>query len=363
MPNYLLYTPDVETVPKDEPETIQKIVMLMSKEAATTREKYGRPIRTSHAKAHAVLKGKLVVRGDLDATLAQGLFAKPATYDVLVRMASAPGELLDDSKVNSTRGMAIKVLGVEGSKVAGHAAETQDFVLSPGKVFIAPTAAVFLQAFKANAEIAPKLSDTAKGVVSTISRVTNAALNAVGVDSAKLDFYGHKLVNPLGEPQYSQTPYRCGEYVAKFAVKPDTAGLKALEDDSNYKQETHDALRDACNTFLRNNAAEYSFQVQLNTGVDEMPVEDATVEWPEGSSMYQEVARLTITPQIAWDQEKDAYVEPLSFAPEHALEAHKPLGGINRARMGAYAALSQLRRSELHTNFPAEPAGTDTVPV
>ena len=72
MPNYLLYTPDVETVPKDEPETIQKVVELMSKEAHTTREKYGRPIRTSHAKAHAILKGKLVVRGDLDATLAQG---------------------------------------------------------------------------------------------------------------------------------------------------------------------------------------------------------------------------------------------------------------------------------------------------
>ena len=363
MPNYLLYTANVETVPKDEPETIQKVVELMSKEAHTTREKYGRPIRTSHAKAHAILKGKLVVRGDLDATLAQGLFAKPGTYDVLVRMASAPGELLDDSKVNSTRGMSIKVLGVEGSKVAGHSADTQDFVLSPGKVFIAPTAAVFLQAFKANAEVAPKLSDTTKGVVSTISRLTNEALHAVGVDSAKLDFYGHKLVNPLGEPQYSQTPYRYGEYVAKFAVVPDTAGLKALEDDSNYKQETHDAMRDACNAFLRSNPAEYSFQVQLNTGLDDMPVEDATVEWPEGSSMYQEVARLVIEPQTAWDQAKDSYVEPLSFAPEHALEAHKPLGGINRARMGAYAALSKLRRSELGTSAPAEPVSTDAVPA
>ncbi len=151
--------------------------------------------------------------------------------------------------------------------------------------------------------------------------------------------------------------------MSKFAVVPDTPGLKALEDDGNYKQETHDAMREACNEFLRSNAAEYSFQVQLNTGLDEMPVENATVEWPESSSMYQEVARLVIEPQTAWDEAKDAYVEPLSFAPEHALEAHRPLGGINRARIGAYAALSKLRRSGLGTSVPAEPVNADDVPA
>lgn len=48
----------------------------------------------------------------------------------------------------------------------------------------------FLQAFKLNAEVAPKLSDTVKGAVLTDARVTNTLLNAVGANFEKLAFYG-----------------------------------------------------------------------------------------------------------------------------------------------------------------------------
>lgn len=45
----------------------------------------------------------------------KGLFAEPRTFDVLVRMATAPGEYTDDSKLSAgDRGLAIEVLGVEG---------------------------------------------------------------------------------------------------------------------------------------------------------------------------------------------------------------------------------------------------------
>ncbi len=89
---------------------------------------------------------------------------------------------------------------------------------------------MFLQAFKPNAEIAPGLSDGTKGVVSTLSRVTNEALHAVGVDSAKLDFFGHAKVHPLGEAQYSQVPFRYGDYVAKLGVFPDSPALEQYLD-------------------------------------------------------------------------------------------------------------------------------------
>jgi hypothetical protein len=361
MPNYLLYTPDVETIEDDEHETHQKIIDVMTDGQNLTREKYGRPVRISHAKAHAILKGTLTVRDDLPAELAQGLFGTPGTYDVLVRMSSAPGEILDDSKVNSTRGMAIKVFGVDGPKLAGHTADTQDFVLVPGKEFLTGGAKAFLQAFKPNAEIAPKLSDTTKGIVSAISRVTNEALNVIGVNSGKLDFYGHPLVHPLGEANYSQTAFRYGDYVAKFGVVPDTPALRALCE-AEFDPKTYDALREDCNAYLRTHDAEYSFQVQLNTGTDEMPIEDATVPWPETSSMYQEVARLVLPPQIAWDTAKDAAVEPLSFSPDHSLAAHQPLGSVNRARRVVYAAMSKLRRSE-SGNPTAEPSGPEVIPA
>ncbi len=361
MPNYLLYTPDVETIQDDERETHEKIIKLMTDGQNMTKEKYGRPVRISHAKAHALLKGKLIVREGLPAELAQGLFSKPGSYDVLVRMASAPGELLDDSKVPTSRGMAIKVFGVEGPKLAGQTADDQDFVFENGKEFITGNAAAFLLAFKPNAQLAPKLSDTTKGVVSTVARVTNEALNAVGMNSAKLDFYGHKLVHPLGDEQFSQTAFRYGQYVAKMGVFPDTPGLKALMEQS-FDPTTPDALRDACNSYLQANPAEYSFRVQLNAGLDEMPIEDATAKWSEDLSQYQEVARLVIPAQVAWDPAKDGFVEPLSFSPDHTLEAHKPLGSINRARMAAYAALAATRRAESHSPT-AEPTSAAGLPA
>ncbi|MBV9305965.1 MAG: hypothetical protein JOZ45_07490 [Acidobacteriaceae bacterium] len=56
-------------------------------------------------------------------------------------------------------------------------ADTQDFVRDTGKEFVNSGAKAFLQAFKSNAKIAPRLSDAVKGAVSDISRVTNVALN------------------------------------------------------------------------------------------------------------------------------------------------------------------------------------------
>ena len=342
MPNYLLYQDNVETIAPDESETNAKIVEVMTEGMHLAREKYGRSVRISHAKAHGLLKGHLIVKDGLPRELAQGLFAQPGRYEVLVRMAQQPGELLDDSKISTDRGMSVKVLGVNGPKLEGHTAATQDWVFDVGKQFLAGGPKEFLQAFKPNAEIAPKLSDSVKGAVSTAARATNAVLNAVGANSEKLAFYGHPVVHPASESYFSQTAFRYGEYVAKLGFFPDSPGLEALKAQP-FDPQTPDALREAMNEFFKTNPAEFELRVQLNTGLDEMPIENAQAEWPEALSQYQAVARLIIPPQIAWDPAKDGYFEDLSFSPAHALAAHRPLGGINRARLVAYRALSQTR--------------------
>ncbi len=342
MPNYLLYSPEVETIQPEEQETFQKIVDLMSKGVGIVREKTGKSVRISHAKAFAVLKGKLVVESNLPVQLAQGIFSKPATYDVLVRMANAPGEINDDSKVTSARGMSIKVLGVSGQKLVNETDDTQDWVLDTGKEFIASNAKEFLVAFQPNATIAPKLSDTVKGAVSSIASATNQGLNALGVNSQKLDFYGHPQKDPMGEPYFSQTALRYGDYVAKLGVYPDTPGMKALAEEK-FDPQTPNALREATAKFFASNDAEFSVRVQLNTGLDDMPVENAQAPWPETESQYTEVARLILPAQTGWDPTLDSFVENFSFNPANSIEAHRPLGSVNRARMVAYKALSQLR--------------------
>ena len=347
MQNYVLYRDDVETIAPDEQETRAKIIEVMTTGQNITREKYGKAVRISHAKAHGLLTGELIIPDNLPAELAQGLFAQPGSHPVVVRLASAPGEFTDDSKISTVRGMAIKVFNVSGPKLPPfESITTQDFVLDTGKEFITSGAKAFLQAFKPNAEIAPRLSDNVKGAVSTVARATNAALNAVGANSEKLDFYGHIKKHPMAESYFSQTPYRYGAYIAKIAVVPASPGLKTLYDQP-FDPKTPDALREATVAYFRSNTAEFDVEIQLNTDLDAMPVEDAMAKWSEDDSPYRTVARLILPVQDAFSPARENYISgDLSFSPAHTLVAHRPLGSVNRARLAAYTALSTLRREE-----------------
>ncbi len=88
------YSSSVDQPRPDEDETFDRIIAAMSGESDTTEKKAGHAIRTSHAKSTALLKGRLEVLPGLPAPLAQGLFARPGAYDVLVRFAQGPGEIL-----------------------------------------------------------------------------------------------------------------------------------------------------------------------------------------------------------------------------------------------------------------------------
>ena len=361
MPNYLLYTPDVETIEPEEQETHEKIVSLMTEGMANVRQKSGKSLRISHGKTSGLLKGLLIVSPGLSYELAQGLFATPATYQVIARLAAAPGELTDDSKVTSARGLSLKVLGVSGTKLAGQTDDTQDWVLDTGKEFLAGNAKEFLVAFQGNAKIAPKLSDSVKGAISSAAEVTNKGLNALGINSQKLDFFGHPQKNPMGEPYFSQNAQRHGDYVVKLGIFPDTPYMQQLAAET-WDPQTPDALRDATRAFFATHDAEFSVRVQLNTGLEGMPVENAQAVWSEEESPYVEVARLVFPPQAGFDAALDAFAENLSFNPANSLEAHRPLGSIARARLVAYKALSNLRHRQNGT-ATTHVTGTADVPA
>jgi hypothetical protein len=53
--------------------------------------------------------------------------------------------------------------------------------------------------------------------------------------------------------------------------------------------------------------AEFILAVQLNTGLDDMPIEDAQTKWPEDLSQYQKVARLILPVQTAWDPARNSF--------------------------------------------------------
>ncbi|RZM33192.1 MAG: catalase, partial [Sphingomonas sp.] len=58
-------------------------------------------------------------------------------------------------------------------------------------------------------------------------------------------------------------------------------------------------------------------------------------------------ATIRLPRQAAYGPDRVRYFdEVMTFRPAHALEAHRPLGGVMRARMQVYRALSDFRHRE-----------------
>jgi len=341
MPEPIPYSPADEVIDPDEGALFARIADAM-RSAAVRAPKGGAPgDRVGHLKTLAALEGELVVAGGLDAALAQGVFARPGRYRAVARLSHLPGERLDDRGVSGPRGLAVRLFDVPGPRLDGAEGAWQDLVLETGRAFNASTPASFLALF-GTVEAAAVLPEGAKAAVSATARGANAALSVVGLRSANLDVLGHPRRHPLGEAFYSQAPLRWGDYVAKVGVFPAT-GQRGLE----VEADGPDALRRAVAAWCGGQGAEFVVAAQLRTDAAAMPIEDASAVWPEALSPYRPVGRLVFPPQDPHAPEREAAVDALAFSPGNAVEAHRPLGGIMRARVRVYEALAGERRAAL----------------
>lgn len=343
---YLPYRDDIETPEPGEQESIDGIIKGMTQESETVEKRDGHAVRASHAKSTACVIGTMVVANDLPPELAQGLFANPGTFDVAVRFAQGPGEKLGD-RVSTHRGMAIKVFGVEGAKLSGHDAPTQDFVLASGTTFPAGTAAGFLAQAKKIGMTVP-MPEGVKSAAASIARNINKVLNAVGAEpSPTLDFYGHPFSHPLVETYFSQCPIRYGDHVAKLGVFPVAPEQRALDDWRLDPHQDEDGFRHAAIAYFDGNDAVFELRAQLWVDAEAQPIEDTSVDWPTRVSEYRTIATIRLPRQAAYRPDRVRYFdEVMTFRPAHALEAHRPLGGVMRARMQVYRALSDFRHRE-----------------
>ena len=331
------YSPGDEVLEPDEVLLFARIVDAMSSTAARAPAAGGPGERLSHLKTLAALEGELRVDGQLAPELAQGLFHKPRRYAVVARLSHLPAERLDDRGVSSPRGLAIRLLNVDGPPAGELEVGLHDFVLETGKAFNAATPRSFLTAF-GMVEAAAALPQGVKAMVSAGAQGANAVLSKANLHSANLDVLGHPRRHPLSECYYSQAPIRWGAYVAKLGVFPE--GPQApLE----FKADEAEALRNAIADWCCSNATEFVIKAQLRTDAAAMPIEDASVVWPEELSSYRPVARLVFPPQDPHDVGREVAVNALAFSPGNAVEAHRGLGGIMRARAHVYGALGAAR--------------------
>lgn len=338
------YSAEYEILEEDEAETQQALNNALLGIAETTFKHSGHAMRSVHAKCHGLLMGELKVLDNLPAHLAQGMFATAATFPVVMRFSTPPGDILDD-RVSVPRGLAIKVVGVEGERLMGaENAVTQDFVLVNGPAFLAPNAKKFLSSLKllaATTDKAPRL----KQALSTVLQGTEKLIEAVGGESATIkSLGGHAETNLLGETYFSQAPILYGAYMAKISVVPISQALTQLKDSPVDLNDKPAGLSEAVAEFFSNQTAEWEVRVQLCTDLETMPIEDSSIAWPEDLSPYIAVARITANPQSAMSEARMRAVEDgMSFSPWHGIVAHRPIGSIMRVRKMAYEVSARFR--------------------
>ena len=366
---YLPYSPSVEQPTAEEHVVFDELSRTMQHITRTMASRYRHAYRPVHAKSHGVLVGEMEVSAGLPETLAQGLFAKAATYPVILRFSTNPGDLLADN-VSSPRGLAVKVLNVPGERVANDVEGTsQDFVCINANAFGAPDAAGFLKQIK----LFDKNLETSEGVkhaVSVAARTTNAALKAVHLESATLEGIGAASTHILGESFSTVAPLRFGSYVAKIGFSPGSENLKKLTGESVDLSEAYNALEEMIKKFFRHEKAVWEVKAQLALDDTEepekdrkFPIEKADVTWPEEKSPWQVVARITVRPQDTYSDARQTFVdERLSFTPWHALAAHQPLGGIMRSRLKAYEEAAKYR-AQRNERPRTDPRSIDEVPA
>ncbi|HEY8042106.1 MAG TPA: hypothetical protein VIF15_20020 [Polyangiaceae bacterium] len=311
-----------ETPAADEDERFGRL----GEKLAALQKTRGGTRRALHAKSHAGLRGHLRILPDLPEHARQGLFAGPGERRAYVRFSNGNGATAPDRDPD-LRGLAIKVLDVDGPKVLGDA-RTQDFLMIDTPTVPFRTPDEFVAFVSAVAE--------PRGAIGRVVREVGL-FRTIGLLAALGRSVKGKPRSVVDKTFHSAAPIAFGKYAARYAAFP----VHAVEEGAPAGTEP-DYLADRTRARVARAPLEYELRAQFYTG-PETPIEDSRVDWP---TELVPVARLVIEAQDASGakgQRLHQLVESLSFDPWHALVAHRPLGAVMRARKHAYFASIKAR--------------------
>ncbi len=309
-----------ETEEVGEAAMIDEIVATMR---TTVRKRYGDgpQLRGAHAKSHGMYRGTLTVAADLPEHLRHGVFAEGRSFDVWLRGSSTPDMALPD-RVPNVRGLAVKLRGVAGERLTDTAEpDAQDFVFINAAVVPFGTVRSFRDMLVYAAE-GTGLRWFTGGEGKARAEITHDIL---GVPP-----------NLLGQTFHSSVPYKLGPHVVKLRLRP----AHAVDNTDEHPTEH---LLVASRRWLGDKPVRLELAVQRQVDPARQPVEDASVEWAEAECPFEVVATLDLPPQSLELVGADEYAENLRFDPWNCIEAHRPVGGLNRVRRAAYAAMAAAR--------------------
>jgi hypothetical protein len=310
--------------------------------AFTKREYQGRIAeRAGNTKTYGIARAEFEILPNLSPELSKGIFAEPKTYPAWVRFAG-PGPLsppdVEDSGILS---IGIKLMGVPGKKLLDDEQHTQDFIGISCPTFTTPN-------LKENLKLQKEIG--ARTPVFYFLKPFDSHL----LDMTMQALYARMNTSPLEVRYWSCVPYLCGEGQAmKYSVQP-----RSSEKTRVPWNPPADWLRQSMASKLAAGGVEFDFALQLQRDPRSMPIENASVEWPERLSPFVPVAKIRIPEQAFTSPEQLAFARRLSFNPWHSIPEHRPLGNQNRARRLIYSELSRLRQSMNHEPH-TEPNGSE----
>ena len=300
--------------------------------------------RIGNTKTYGVVRGELVVAGDLPERLQHGVFAEARTYPAWVRFGG-PGPLAPpDPRDNGILSVGIKLMDVPGPKLLDDEHRTQDFTGISSPTFTTPNVVE-------NVKLQRRLDQGLPAFYFVDPRDSHL------LDAVMQGLYSRMNTSPLEVTYWSCVPYLLGEGQAmRYAIHP-----RAIQRTLIPARPPANYLRQAMARTLAAGPVEFDFKVQLQTDPQRMPIENASVIWSERRSPPVTVARLHLPVQEFDSPEQHAFARTLSFQPWHSVSDHRPLGNQNRARRRIYYELSKLRQ-EMNGDARIEPDGSERFP-
>jgi len=309
----------------------------------TEREYQGRIAeRAGNTKTYGVVRGEFQVLADIPAAYKHGVFAQPKSFPCWIRFGGPGPASPPDIEDSGILSIGIKVIGVPGEKLLDDEKTTQDFTGISCPTFTTPN---IVENLKLQKQIYAR---------TPVFYFLNP-LDSHYLDMTMQGIYARMNTSPLEVSYWSCVPYLLGEGQAmKYSVRPC----------SNRKTKIpwnppDDWLRQSLAMTLSNTDAEFDFMIQLQTDPKRMPIEDASIEWPERLSPFVPVAKIKIPKQEFRSPEQAVFARKLSYNPWHSIAEHRPLGNQNRARLLIYSELSRLRQA-MNKEPHVEPTGTET---
>jgi len=308
----------------------------------TKREYAGRIAeRAGNTKTYGVVRAEFHVLENIPAVYKHGIFAQPKSYPAWIRFGgpgpASPPDIADSGILS----IGIKLMGVAGEKLLNDEKATQDFTGISCPTFTTPN---IVENLKLQKQIYAR---------TPVFYFINPFDSHFG-DMTMQGIYARMNRSPLEVRYWSCVPYLLGEGQAmKYSVSP-TSGLKTKIP----WNPPDDWLRQSMAQTLSQRGAEFDFSIQLQTNHKRMPIEDASIEWPERLSPFVTVAKITIPKQEFTSPGQTKFARELSYNPWHCIAEHRPLGNQNRARYLIYSELSRLRQS-MNGEPHIEPNGTE----